>query len=93
MMFEKRLEAKNECEDEIALEIFRFIKASGYIDKKIIMNKFKLNHDEIEQIFDYLEKKGLLKPILKECKINLCKNCPHATACNLGKIKFYVLGE
>ncbi len=92
-MPKKRLEVKNECKDDIALEIFRFIKSAGYIDKKIIMNKFKLNYNELKQIFNYLEEKELIKPVLKECNINLCKSCPYVNACNLGKIKFYVLGE
>ncbi|MCX8189174.1 MAG: hypothetical protein N3F64_05635 [Nitrososphaeria archaeon] len=92
-MIKKRLEQNDEYLDKMALEVFRYIKSAGYIDKKSIMNKFNLDYNELERIFYYLERKELLKPVLKECKTNLCKNCPHITNCNFGKIKFYVLGE
>ncbi|MEM2073998.1 MAG: winged helix-turn-helix domain-containing protein [Nitrososphaeria archaeon] len=92
-MTEKRLDPSNEHTDKIALDVFRFIKSLGYIDKKSIMYKFNLNYNELEQIFNYLEKKGLLKPISRECDTRLCKDCPYANTCNLGNVKFYVLGE
>jgi len=82
----------NDFIEEISLKVLEFIKSSGYIDKRTLMEKFNLDTERLQKVFDFLEEKGLLKPITRECDLMACKGCPYIGSCSKCNIKFYILG-
>lgn len=77
--------------EEICFRVLEFIKSFGYIDRKSLMEKFNLDEETLQRVFDVLEEKGLLKPITRECNLSSCKGCPYIGLCSQGKTKFYIL--
>jgi|YelNatPaOPRAMG01_1025707.scaffolds.fasta_scaffold05438_9 ribosomal protein S25 len=78
--------------EEISLKVLEFIKSSGYIDRRTLMEKFNLDAEMLQRVFDFLEERGLLKPVTRECDLMACKGCPYIGSCSKGKVKFYILG-
>jgi ribosomal protein S25 len=78
--------------EEISLKVLEFIKSSGYIDRRTLTEKFNLDAEMLQRVFDFLEERGLLKPVTRECDLMACKGCPYIGSCSRGKVKFYILG-
>jgi len=78
--------------EEISLKVLEFIKSSGYIDRRTLTEKFNLDAEMLQRVFDFLEERGLLKPVTRECDLMACKGCPYIGSCSKGKVKFYILG-
>lgn len=89
---ESKREQAGDPIEETSLKVLEFIKSLGYIDRRMLEERFSLKSEELQKIFDLLEERGLLKPILLECSLKACKGCPYLDVCRTGKVKFYVLG-
>ncbi|MGB9728018.1 MAG: FeoC-like transcriptional regulator [Nitrososphaeria archaeon] len=89
---DNKLVISSDSIEEIGFRVLEFIKSLGYIDRKSLMEKFNLDEETLQRVFDILEEKGLLKPVTGECDLTSCKGCPYIGLCSKGKTKFYILG-